>query len=85
MRFTGIIKPGLYRLNDFVACKPGQLPIPGMTPDEPVYIHLPTRKAWSAEMVDAVFPPVPDTIIADATISVRVRTRLVFKRYGGSA
>jgi hypothetical protein len=80
LRFTGIVEPGAYRLDDFVCCEPRFRPrIPGVARNVTVYIHLPTNEAWSAEMVDAVFPPIPDELKS----SVRVNTRLTFKRLGG--
>jgi hypothetical protein len=85
MRFTGIVEPGAYRIDDFASCGPripGRSHVPGVSLDETVYIHLPTNEVWSAEMIDAVFPHVPDTLTALATV-VRVPTRMVFERRRG--
>jgi hypothetical protein len=85
IRFTGIIKPGTYQMNDFVSFG-SQIPgrreyFPDLLPGKTFYVHLPTSEAWTAEMINTVFSDVPDTLMA-GTIVVRVTARMVFDQAG---
>ena len=82
LEYTGIIEPGAYCLNDFVATQ-GRLRDRGPF-NKTVYIHVPTNAVWSAEMIDTVFPPTASDFDQPATVVVHVNTRLTFKRSGSA-